>query len=272
MSFPHRPIAFVLAASNHGTMIVNRNDYHGDSTYAYGVGYQILDRSCFDPEEVAIVLRLLDLRRRYFGDAVFAVDGGANIGVHSIEWARHMHGWGRVLAFEAQEVVYYALAGNIALNNCLNARAKLAALGEAVGEIIIPSPNYFKNASFGSLELRKRERTEFIGQSVSYDEASGVAVPMVSIDSLALERVDFFKLDVEGMELDVLNGAKETLARCRPVMQVEYIKSDISALVEFLHSLGYESIYKAKPNFLAIHGRDPVRQHLRLHEGRLDID
>ena len=47
---------------------------------------------------------------------------GANIGVHTVEWARHMYGWGNVIAIEAQERLYYSLCGNISLNNCLNVR------------------------------------------------------------------------------------------------------------------------------------------------------
>jgi hypothetical protein len=58
-----------------------------------------------------------------------------------------MRGWGMVLAVEAQERVFYALAGNIALQNCFNARALWAALGDAPGELSIPEPDYTKQAS-----------------------------------------------------------------------------------------------------------------------------
>ncbi len=91
--------------------------------------------------------------------------------------------------------------GNIVINNCLNARAKLAALGDHEGELSVPQPDYFTHASFGSLELRHQTHTEYIGQSISYDPSAGTVVPMVSIDSLGLERVDCIKLDVEGMEV-----------------------------------------------------------------------
>ena len=47
------------------------------------------------------------------GDGVVAVDGGANIGVHTIEWATAMTGWGSVIAIEPQERIYYALAGTL---------------------------------------------------------------------------------------------------------------------------------------------------------------
>lgn len=267
MSFPDRPIAFILAASNHGMMIVNRNDYNVDASGdGYGVGHEILKKSSYDASEVAFALALLDRRRQYFGDGVVAIDGGANIGVHTIEWARHMHGWGRVLSFEAQEIVYYALAGNIALNNCMNARAKLAALGEHNGELVVPQPDYFSHASFGSLELRQQGNTEDIGQRISYDPSNGTRVTMVSIDSLGLERVDFFKLDVEGMEVDVLRGARNTLQAFKPILVIEIIKSDQAVIKGMLDELGYR-YFSAGINIVAAHVDDPVLQHLSEQDG-----
>ncbi|WP_232470779.1 FkbM family methyltransferase [Caballeronia hypogeia] len=248
-------------------MIVNRNDVAVQDGFAYGVGHQLLNTSCFDPGEVAFVLKLLELRRRHFGDEVFAIDGGANIGVHSIEWARHMHGWGKVLSFEAQEIVYYALAGNLALNNCLNARARLAALGDTLGEIVIPQPDYYSAGSFGSLELRETNNVLGIGQNVSYDPEKGVAVPMINIDSLKLERLDFLKIDVEGMEMDVLRGAVGTLKRCAPILLVETIKGDETSIREFLSAAGYADFYRVHPNALVISERDPVRQHVSERDG-----
>jgi FkbM family methyltransferase len=79
---------------------------------------------------------LLTLRRQYYGDGVVAIDCGANIGVFTLEWARAMTGWGSVIAVEAQERIYYALAGNIAINNCFNARAVLAAVADKPGKTI----------------------------------------------------------------------------------------------------------------------------------------
>jgi hypothetical protein len=124
MPNPPRKIAFISAATEHGTLIVNRFDQHllGQSN-GYGVGFQLLETASYDGGEIDLALKLLDLRRQHHGDGVVAVDCGANVGVHTIEWARHMTGWGVVLAIEAQERIYYALAGNIAINNCFNARA-----------------------------------------------------------------------------------------------------------------------------------------------------
>src|SRR5712671_624561 len=112
-----RKLAFVLAAADHGTMIVSRLDYRMVSPASgFGVGFQILETGAFDPNEVSLAISVLNLRRRYFSDGVVAIDCGANVGVHTIEWAKQMIEWGSVLAIEAQERIFYALAGNIAIN------------------------------------------------------------------------------------------------------------------------------------------------------------
>src|SRR6266481_4254293 len=198
-----RKLAFVLASSNHGTMIVNRFDYRMiDSQRGYGVGFQILETAAFDPMEVKLAVELLSFRRRHYGDGVVAIDCGANIGVHTIEWASAMTGWGSVLAIEAQERVYYALAGNIAINNCFNAVAVHGAVSSESGVLQIPNPNYLTASSFGSLELRQRDGNEFIGQKIDYSDEAMSPVRCLTLDTLGLNRVDLLKIDVEGMEVE----------------------------------------------------------------------
>lgn len=267
MSLPHRPVAFIIASTNHGTMIINRHDYNVSSQdVVYGVGHLILKNASYDTNDVGFLRALLTLRRQYFGDGVLAIDGGANIGVYSIEWGRLMYGWGAVICFEAQEIIYYALAGNVVVNNCLNVRARLAALGRRDGELAVPVPNYFRSGSFGSLELRQHRGTEFIGQHVSYDPAACAKVPMIAIDSLRLDRVDLIKLDVEGMEEDVLLGASETIALRRPILSVEIIKSDRESIERFLADNGYR-FFPAGFNLIAIHIDDPVLKHIGHQDG-----
>lgn len=256
----HRPIAFVLAATHQGTLLVNRHDYRITEERGYGLGYQLLGTSSFDQLEVELVLQMLTFRRRHHGDGVVALDCGANLGVHTVEWAKHMHHWGQVLAFEAQERIFYALAGNITLNNCFNARAIWAAVGSEAGHIGVPVPDYFTPSSFGSLEIRPKPSTEFIGQSVDYSATNPTT--MIAIDDLNLARLDFIKIDIEGMEMEALLGAAVSIERHRPLMLIEKIKSDEDEISEFLRDLGYQ-LNPVGINILAVHQWDPVRAHLK---------
>lgn len=238
-------------------MLVNRNDYRLlEGGGGYGVGYQLLNTSAFDQNEVDLALHLLAARRAHFGDGVVAIDCGANIGVHTVEWAKFMHNWGQVIAFEAQERIFYALAGNITLNNCFNAQAVWAAVGAENGSIQVPCPNYLIPSSFGSLEIRKTDRTEFIGQEIDYSQQTQ-PVRMVKIDAVNLPRLDFLKIDIEGMEIEALQGARETIEKHRPQLLVEKIKSNEHELLSFLEQFGYR-FFPSGINILAIHEADPT--------------
>ena len=262
MNNTQRPVTFILISTNHGTMIVNRNDYRmtGENT-GYGVGFQLLNTSSFDQPEIDVALNLLKKRREHFGEGVIAIDCGANIGVHTAEWAKLMYGWGNVISFEAQEKIYYALAGNITINNCLNVSARLSAVGLNCSSIEIPEINYLIPSSYGSLEIKKSNKNEFIGQNIDYEITK--TVPLISIDSLGLKRLDFLKIDVEGMEEDVLYGAKVSIKNNHPIMLIEIIKSDKNKIVSFLE----ENKYKLFPlgiNLLAIHQDDPTLKTIKV--------
>jgi FkbM family methyltransferase len=268
MRNPPRKIAFVLAAAEHGTMIVNRLDYRmRDATDGFGVGFEMLRDGAYALHEVDLALWLLSLRRQHYGDGVVALDCGANIGVHTVEWAKHANGWGRVIAIEAQERVFYALAGNIVINNCLNARAIHAAVAAQTGTMRIPTPDYLSPASFGSLELRHSQHTEFIGQSIDYSDDAAVEIRTITVDSLDLARLDLLKIDIEGMELEALAGAAASLARCRPAVIVEAMKSDSRSLYEILEKQGYR-LFHAGINLLALHGEDKTLEHFVAAHGR----
>jgi FkbM family methyltransferase len=246
------PRAFVGLQTDHGFMIVNRNDFHAHpSGITYGVGHQLLSAGSYEREEVNFVLDVLRNRRRSNGNGVVALDCGANIGVHTLEMGREMFGWGQVLAFEPQERLFYALCGNIVLNNLSNVKALNVALGETAGHISIPRPDYNRPASFGSLELTNTGAREYIGQTISYIKKDLASVAIDRIDNLRLTRVDFIKIDVEGMELEVLRGAENTLQTCVPDLLVEWIKCDKDALITFLSNLNYNSISEIGANLYA---------------------
>jgi len=230
-----RQATFVLVATDHGTLLVPRTDRapNPDGS-AYGVGHSLLTLSRYEPHVVATLRQALLTRRARVGNGVHVLDIGANIGVFTVEMARAILGWGTITAFEPQERLFYALCGNLALNNLLNAGAVMAAVGAESGKIDVPMVDYLAEASFGSLELRGMNVD--LGQKLSGETAP---VPLITVDELNLPRVDFMKIDVEGMELELLAGAERTLYTHKPILFIEFGKVGRERLRAKLESYNY---------------------------------
>src|SRR5258708_2971871 len=210
----HKRSTFVITTTSFGPMLVNRFDYYcGKNGSGFsGIGLDLMDECDYGQDEVAACLAIIRERRERFGDGVVVVDAGANIGTHTIPWAYAMRGWGTVIAIEAQERIFYALAGNITLNNCFNARAIWAAAAKETGSMIVPELDHQQPANFGGLSLIEWSR---------YDQPTSIGkvkIPAISVDSLDLPRLDFIKIDVQGLDVDVLNGPKWSVDQYSPFL------------------------------------------------------
>lgn len=155
-----------------------------------------------------------------------AIDAGANIGTHAVFLAKTLGPTGGVVAFEPQRIIYQRLCANVALNGHNNVWTIQAGLGREAGHLMVPSIDYSKTGNFGGLELR--------------DDGPGERVPITTIDALSLPRCDFIKIDVEGMELAVVEGASRTIAERRPRLYIENNRREKSvALIQALFDLDY---------------------------------
>lgn len=264
-------VAFILAATKIGPLLVNRLDYcrlADDPETGVGVGWGLLESGDFEPSLGTFIRGVIANRRVEYGDGVVVLDVGANIGAFTVSWAKFMEGWGAVIAVEPQERVFYALAGNLTINNVYNAKAIWAAAGLVDGMTEIPVVNYQQASSFGDLEIHRAPEGQTnapIGQPVDYDRL--VAVPALRLDTLDLPRCDLLKIDVEGMEMEVIEGAVETIARCRPIMIIETLKSDKVAIATRLtRDFGYEVRALGKLNAISIHRDDPTRKWIEVAE------
>jgi len=168
------------------------------------------------------------------GDLV--VEVGANIGALSVPLAQHLRGeGGRLVCFEPQRAARNLLRANLRRNVGIEDgtwEVHDLALGESAGSARIPEPAYSKPGNFGAVEL---------GQ--------GDAVVQVrTLDSFELQSLRLLKIDVEGCEASVLRGARETIARCRPLIYVENDRAQHSAeLIGLLFDLGYRCWWHLPP-------------------------
>ena len=201
-----------LAEAAEGYYLYNRNDiYVGQAIEKYGefsrLEMDLLQQLCF-PGEVVIEV-------------------GANIGAHTLGLARRVGPRGRVLAFEPQRLVFQTLCANVAINSLENVDCFWAALGKEEGLIIVP-------------ELDPNMRSNFGGLSLS-GATQGRSVPCHTLDGfLNLPGLRLLKIDVEGMEADVISGGRRLIEKFRPFLYVENDRRDRSeALMNLVHGLGY---------------------------------
>ncbi len=166
------------------------------------------------------------------------LDIGANIGAHAIALAAIVGPRGRVIAFEPQRIIFQMLNANVALNTLSHVTTLQMALGSAPGSIKVPALDYGSEGNFGGVSLE--------------NVAAGEDVALATLDSLAIEPCHFVKIDVEGMEIEVLKGMAETIARHRPAMYVENDREHKSAaLVAHLLGLDYRLYLHVTPAFAA---------------------
>lgn len=220
-------------------MIVNRYDINQtNALFKTGMA--------FGHSDIALLARVLNLMGK---DQTF-IDIGANVGTFSLALARCVGREGQVHAFEAQRILFNMLAGTMALNGLTHVHCYNMAVGDREGKIEIPQFDYNREMNFGSVEFGGQQN-EPLAQKPGHDPSRLEYVPLTTIDRFEFKRVDLMKIDVEGMEMSVLDGAAKTIARCRPVMFIEFLKSNKAALAERIASMDYE-IQELGLNFLSV--------------------
>jgi FkbM family methyltransferase len=178
----------------------------------------------------------IDLFRNLMKPNIVVLDIGANIGTFTLFFAKAVAPHGLVYAFEPQRLIFQTLAGNMALNSLPNVYCINKAVGKENGKINIPPINYSNFGNFGGIPIQNCE--------------SGEEVEVITIDSLNLSCCHFIKIDVEGMEFDVIKGAENTIKQFRPIMYVENDRREKSdALINAIKSLNYNMYVHTPPLF-----------------------
>jgi len=224
-----------LVRGRHGYLLYNQNDtVVGLSVARYG--------EYFESE--------VDIFRRMIRPGARVADLGANIGTHTVAMARIVGEGGWVTAVEPQRLVFQTLCANVALNSLTNVDCQNMAVSNTKEPILVEELDPRAAVNFGGLEL---------GHS-----AANRSVRCTRLDDfLNGERLDFMKIDIQGMEEACLRGARETLKRYNTILYMENDQAEKSPpLLAYLKELGYAAywhlpMFYNQNNFAA----DPVNVH-----------
>lgn len=221
---------FVTIESIYGPFIINRYcHFQAEALIKTGVPHI--------QTELDAMMQIVDL----LPPNCVAVDGGANAGLVCVPLAQRIRArGGQMHAFEPQRTMYHALCGTVALNQIDNLHLYNMGLGELNTTMSVPPIDYSRDSDFGTVSLQGR------------DQVGGMLTPVVRLDALGLNRLDFLKLDIEGMEIEALRGARALLEEHLPWCWIEYWKVGAQAIMEEFSNLDYTFYHIDALNLLCV--------------------
>jgi FkbM family methyltransferase len=210
-----------------------------DLDLGQGIDFAIFLQGGFEPETIKTY-------KKYVVPGSVVLDIGANIGAHTLPLAKMVGDTGKVIAFEPTDYAFGKLKKNLSLNGALASRVTaiqallVGTLSEEIPEAI-PS-------SWPLERISDKEGVSHPIHGGTFNSLSGAVTIRLDdwFEKNSVDRIDFIKMDVDGYEIGVLEGASQTLAKHHPVIVMEfapYIFEErgrkFSELVDFLRGHNY---------------------------------
>jgi len=179
------------------------------------IGKTIKEGNAWDLNKIQQILTIIPKNKNI-------LDLGANIGTHSIPYAKHLNNDCIVHAFEPQHVIYDILEQNVQLNTIANIKTYNVAVGHT-NKITTLSGTISDGENKGQQLLYSiNTPTNYGGIQLGI---GGEEVKMITIDSLSLENIGFIKMDIEGCEKLAFYGCQETIRSSKPIILYENKKN-----------------------------------------------
>jgi FkbM family methyltransferase len=167
-------------------------------------------------------------------------DIGANIGFLTLNFARICH-QGRVVAFEPDSRNFESLEYNLTLNDFTNIQRYKLALGSRQESRVLYK---LIDSNPGANRILGGEHHE----EYPHEKVNVMTLDRM-VEELSLRRLDLLKIDVEGFEMFVLQGAEESIKKWQPILFVELAEVNLNEhglsarqLIEYIEQLNYEAL------------------------------
>jgi FkbM family methyltransferase len=175
-------------------------------------------------------IKTLEFLKLHYKEFHHVVDIGTNIGNHMLYYCSHLSAK-NVFCFEPNETNRETLSKNVELNQF---NQIVTVYPYAVGAV--NGKGVQSNFSLGNTGMNRIDKLE--------NEEAGDAdtIEIRSLDSFNLQQLDFIKIDVEGFEADVLQGAAATILRCKPVLMIEVFENSRAQVDEIMNGYNYKKL------------------------------
>ncbi len=186
----------------------------------------------------------INLVKKFIKSGTDSIDVGVYRGVYSYEMSKYSE---KVHYFEPNPIIFEYINKNLK-KFIKNIHLYNFALSNQNKTINLKIPIRNSNSNKEIFEEYYEMGKATIHNENNFENYENFEIQTKKIDELSFDnKISFIKIDVEGHELEVIEGAKNTIKKDKPILLVEiekqYTKKEVGESINFINSLGYKSYF-----------------------------
>ena len=186
----------------------------------------------------------INLVKKFIKSGTDSIDVGVYRGVYSYEMSKYSE---KVHSFEPNPIIFKYINKNLK-KFIKNIHLYNFALSNQNKTMNLKIPIRNSNSNKEIFEEYYEMGKATIHNENNFENYENFEIQTKTIDELSFDnKISFIKIDVEGHELEVIEGAKNTIKKDKPIMLVEiekqYTKKEVAESINFINSLGYKSYF-----------------------------
>lgn len=196
-------------------------------------------------KELSLIERFADKSRN-------AIDVGVYRGVYSLKLSQNFK---FVHSFEPNPLLFPYLCKNLE-KIIKNIKLYNLALSNKDSETVLKLPIRSKSIFRDNIEELYQLGAASIHPNNEFENFKKVRVNTVKLDNISINNIGFIKIDVEGHELEVIEGAKQTIIKNKPILLIEiekrHSKRSVEETIGFINNLNYDCYFVKDENLRPI--------------------
>lgn len=242
--FPPNLLEFIVIKHRDQKLLINK------TTTAIKLKNQIYEKS------------ELNYLQKIIKSTDFCLDIGANIGSYTMFFAKNAE---KVISFEPIKLNKIMIEFSAELNSLENIQIEQIALSDFDGESQFLVVNESILSGLVSFEIENQKN--YLRENYNAKVNKIITVNCKKLDSYNFRKIDLIKIDVEGGELKVINGAIRTIKNCQPrliMMECEdealkLFENNLHQIICKMESIGYQAFFLFKEELIPYDKDSPIK-------------